>query len=61
MEHSESINDRDYYGNCVSDKCFRFNIENYPVYLIIGSTLFSFYVRCNQSGHVVNYREIVHC
>ena len=36
---------------------FRFNIENYPVYLIIGSTLFSFMSDATSQAHVVNYRK----
>ena len=36
---------------------FRFNIENYPVYLIIGSTMFSFMTDATTQASI--YRNII--
>lgn len=41
MEHFKSIDDNGNYGYSFSNM-FRFDIINYPVYLIIGQTLFGF-------------------
>lgn len=41
MEHLKSVNDHGDHGNCFSNM-FRSDIEKFPVYLIIGQTLFNF-------------------